>query len=42
MRMSKLDEPENYTEIVYDDAEFDIELEDRIFTTFSLQSGGRR
>ena len=41
MRMNKLDEPENYTEVIYDDAEFDIELEDRTFTVFSLQSGGR-
>ena len=42
MRMHKLEEPGNYTEIVYDAAEFDIEIEDRTFTTFSLQSGGRR
>jgi outer membrane lipoprotein-sorting protein len=41
MRMSKLDEPENYTEVVYDSAEFDIPMEDRTFTVFSLQSGGR-
>ncbi len=42
MRMNKLDEPENYTEVIYDSAEFDIELPDRTFTVFSLQSGGRR
>ncbi|MGE0622185.1 MAG: outer membrane lipoprotein-sorting protein [Pseudomonadales bacterium] len=42
MRMSKLDEPENYTEVIYDTAEFDIAIEDRTFTVFSLQSGGRR
>ena len=42
MRMNKLDEPDNYTEIRYDSAEFDLELEDRLFTVFSLQSGGRR
>lgn len=41
MRMSKLDEPDNYTEVIYESAEFDIDLEDRIFTVFSLQSGGR-
>ncbi|MEM8768178.1 MAG: outer membrane lipoprotein-sorting protein [Pseudomonadota bacterium] len=41
-RMNLLDEPEKYTEIIYDTAEFDIELEDRTFTVFSLQSGGRR
>ena len=42
MRMVKLDEPENYTELVYEEADFNIELEDRTFTLFSLQSGGRR
>ena len=41
MRMNKLDEPENYTELVYEAAEFDIEIEDRTFTVFSLQSSGR-
>lgn len=41
MRMRKLDEPENYTEVVYEQAEFDLEIEDRTFTVFSLQSGGR-
>lgn len=41
MRMGKLAEPDSYTEIIYDAAEFDIELEDRTFTVFSLQSGGR-
>jgi len=41
MRMNKLDEPDNYTEVVYESAEFDIEIEDRTFTVFSLQSGGR-
>lgn len=41
MRMSKLDEPDNYTEVIYEVAEFDIEIEDRTFTVFSLQSGGR-
>ncbi len=42
MRMVKLDEPENYTELVYEDADFNIELEDKTFTLFSLQSGGKR
>ena len=41
MRMNKLDEPDNYTEVIYQQAEFDIEIEDRTFTVFSLQSGGR-
>ena len=39
MRMSKLDEPDHYTEIEYLVAEFDLPLEDRMFTTFTLQSG---
>ena len=39
MRMSKLDEPDRYTELEYLQAEFDVQLEDRIFTTFSLRSG---
>jgi hypothetical protein len=42
LRMMKLDEPDHYTEVVYDSAEFDIEIEDRTFTVFALQSGGRR
>jgi outer membrane lipoprotein-sorting protein len=42
MRMSKLDEPENYTELSYARVDFDLELEDRLFTLFSLQSGQRR
>ena len=41
MRMSKLDEPENYTELTYARVDFDVELEDRLFTLFSLQSGQR-
>ena len=39
MRMSKLDEPEHYTEMEFIDVEFDLPLEDRLFTTFTLQSG---
>lgn len=41
MRMSKLDEPDRHTEVIYEAADFDIEIEDRTFTVFSLQSGGR-
>jgi hypothetical protein len=41
MRMSKLDEPDNYTELHYAQADFDVELEDRLFTVFSLQAGSR-
>jgi hypothetical protein len=42
MRMVKLEEPDNYTELVYEEADFNIELEDKTFTLFSLQSGGKR
>jgi len=41
MRMSKLDEPGSYTELDYLAADFDVELDDRLFTVFSLQSGSR-
>ncbi|MFP6837750.1 MAG: outer membrane lipoprotein-sorting protein [Pseudomonadales bacterium] len=41
MRMSKLDEPDNYTELHYAAADFDVELDDRLFTLFSLQAGSR-
>ncbi len=39
MRMVNLDEPDKYTEVRYDDMDFDVTLEDRMFTVFSLQSG---
>ena len=39
MRMSKLDEPGHYTEMEFVDVDFDLPLEDRLFTTFTLQSG---
>ena len=39
MRMSQLDEVDHYTEVSYDEASFDIELEDRTFTVYALQSG---
>jgi hypothetical protein len=42
MRMFKLEEPDQYTEVEYLVADFDIELEDRLFTVFALQSGARR
>jgi hypothetical protein len=42
MRMMKLEEPGSYTELVYQAADFDIELEDKTFTLFSLQEGGKR
>lgn len=40
MRMSNLEEPEKYTEMFYDSADFDVDLPDRTFTEFSLRSGG--
>lgn len=42
MRMGELDTPDEFTEVIYEKAEFDIELPDRTFTVFNLQSGGRR
>ena len=39
MRMSKLEEPNHYTEVEYLAVEFDLPLEERLFTTFTLQSG---
>ncbi len=40
MRMINLEEPEKYTEIFYDNADFGVNLPDRTFTEFSLRSGG--
>ena len=42
MRMLEFDTPDQYTELVYDDMDFDVELEDRMFTVFALQSGRGR
>lgn len=39
MRMSKLDEPEHWTELEYVEASFDVTLDDSVFTVFSLESG---
>lgn len=39
MRMTEMETPEEYTELIYEDMQFDIELEDRMFTVFALQSG---
>lgn len=38
MRMSDLEDPEKWTEIVYNAIEFDIEIDDRTFTQFALRS----
>lgn len=39
MRITKLDESDRYTEFSYDSMTFDVELDDRTFTVFTLQSG---
>ncbi len=39
MRITKLDESDKYTEFSYDSMTFDVELDDRTFTVFTLQSG---
>ncbi|HEY6599627.1 MAG TPA: outer membrane lipoprotein-sorting protein [Pseudomonadales bacterium] len=39
MRMVPLDKPDEWTEIVYDQAQFDIDIDDGMFTVFALQSG---
>ena len=42
LRMMDLEEPETFTEVKYLTMEFDVELEDRLFTVFALQSGRTR
>ena len=42
MRMLEFESPDQYTELVYDAMDFDVELEDRMFTVFALQSGRGR
>ncbi len=39
MRMQKLDEPDHWTEVIIESAQFDIELPDRMFTVFELKAG---
>lgn len=39
MRMQKLDEPDHWTDVIIDVAEFDIDLPDRMFTVFELKAG---
>ena len=41
MRMVNLEMPEEFTEVSYDAMSFDVTLEDRLFTVFSMQSGSR-
>ncbi len=40
MRMVKLESPQQYTELIWGDAEFDVEVQDQMFTLFYLKSGG--
>ena len=39
MRMERLDEPDHWTEVTTNSAEFDIELPEGMFTLFALKSG---
>jgi hypothetical protein len=39
MRMVPLDKTDEWTEIAYDQAQFDVEIDDGMFTVFALQSG---
>ena len=39
MRMSPLDEPDHWTEITYEQAQFDVTIDAGMFTVFALQSG---
>jgi outer membrane lipoprotein-sorting protein len=39
MRMVPLDKPDEWTEIAYDEAQFDVKIDDGMFTVFALQSG---
>ena len=38
MRMGDIDDPDSYTEFEYQKIAFDLDLEDRLFSTFSLRS----
>ena len=42
MRMQEVDKPDRYTELEYLDMDFDVDVPDRMFTLFSLQSGRSR
>lgn len=42
IRMVDLEEDNSFTEVRYDNIDFDVTLEDRLFTTFALQSGRTR
>jgi hypothetical protein len=38
-RMSKLESPDKYTELIWQTADFDVEVDDQMFTLFYLKSG---
>lgn len=40
MRMIKLDEEEHWTEVSYQEMQFDVDLEPGLFTVYALRSGG--
>ena len=42
MRMQDVSKPEQFTELEYLDMDFDVDVSDRLFTLFSLQSGRTR
>jgi outer membrane lipoprotein-sorting protein len=42
LRMRELDKPDQYTELTYRAMDFDVDVPDRTFTLFSLQSGRSR
>ena len=42
MRMQDVAKPDQYTELEYLDMDFDVDVPDRMFTLFSLQSGRNR
>ncbi|MEP5766025.1 MAG: outer membrane lipoprotein-sorting protein [Halieaceae bacterium] len=39
MRMSKLDETDHWTEVSYQEVQFDIDVDDELFTVYSLKAG---
>lgn len=39
MRMSQLDDPDHYTEVNYREAQFNLKLDDDLFTLFALRTG---
>ena len=42
MRMYEIEKADSYTELTWDEADFDIDLDDQLFTLFSLRQGAKR